>query len=110
MNNLNESDKQQLSNMRHSAEHVLTQAMRNLGFKFLMAMGPATDDGFYFDFELVEGSIKEEDFEKIEKEMKRIIALDLPIVEKTLEENEARKLFALNPYKQEWIDEIVAKG
>ena len=67
MNNLNESDKQQLSNMRHSAEHVLTQAMRNLGFKFLMAMGPATDDGFYFDFELVEGSIKEEDFEKIEK-------------------------------------------
>lgn len=103
-------NKEELFKIRHSSEHILTQAMRNLGYKFLMAMGPATEDGFYFDFELLDGAIKEEDFVKIEKEMEKIIQLNLPIAEKQVTEQEARKLFDLNPYKQEWIDEIVAKG
>ena len=63
-----------LHESRHSAEHVLMQAMRNLGYKFHMAMGPATDDGFYFDFELLEGQVLEDDFPKIESEMKKIAA------------------------------------
>jgi len=110
MNNLNESDKQQLSNMRHSAEHVLTQAMRNLGFKFLMAMGPATDDGFYFDFELLEGSISETNFAKIEQEMRRIISLNLPFTLKEITKDEGLNLFKDNPYKLEWIEEFSKIG
>ena len=62
-------DKEKLFKLRHSSEHVLMQAMKNLNYKFLMAMGPATDDGFYFDFELLEGTISEADFEKIESGM-----------------------------------------
>lgn len=98
-----------LFKMRHSAEHVLMQAMKNLGYKFHMAMGPATDEGFYFDFELLSGQISKDDFPKIEAEMRKIIKRDLKISGRELSEQEARQLFKDNPYKQEWIGEIVAK-
>lgn len=101
---------EKIHKMRHSAEHVLTQAMRNLGYKFFMAMGPAIEDGFYFDFELVEGEISELDFAKIEKEMKKIIKLNLPITQEFVSVEKARELFKDNSYKQEWIDEAVEKG
>jgi len=95
--------------MRHSAEHVLTQAMLKLYPGLLMAMGPATEDGFYFDFDYKE-KISEEDFPKIEAEMQKIIKKDLPIKKEEMRIAAARKLFANNPYKQEWLDEIEAKG
>jgi len=103
----------QLFKIRHSAEHVLTQAMQNLyGIdKFYMAMGPATDDGFYFDFEPLDGfKISEEDFPKIEAEMKKIINQKLPITRKELSLEEAKKIFASNPYKMEWLDSIENRG
>ena len=96
--------------MRHSCEHVLMQAMLRLFPKIKMAMGPATADGFYFDFDPGPHKISEADFPKIEKEMKKIIAQNLPIVKKTLTLKEARQLFKDNPYKQEWLDEIEQKG
>jgi len=99
--------KNNLFEIRHSAEHVLMQAMRNLGYKFHMAMGPATDDGFYFDFELLEGQVLEDDFPKIESEMKKIIKQDLKISQHEVTVDKAREMFKDNPYKQEWIDEIV---
>lgn len=99
-----------LYEIRHSAEHVLTQAMQNLGYKFHMAMGPATDDGFYFDFELLDGNISEEDFPKIENEISKIIKEDLKITGHEISADHARKLFKNNPYKQEWIDEIIASN
>ncbi len=91
--------------MRHSAEHVLTQAMLKLYPGLKMAMGPATEDGFYFDFDYSK-SISEKDFPKIEKEMKKIIKKDLPFKKEILKVSQARKLFKNNPYKQEWLDEI----
>lgn len=103
----------QLFKMRHSAEHVLTEAMQNLyGIdKFYMAMGPATDEGFYFDFEpLGDLKISEADFPKIEAEMKKIIQKNLPIVRKELTLDEAKKLFADNPYKMEWLNSITNRG
>src|SRR3990167_4390998 len=99
--------KNNLFEIRHSAEHVLMQAMRNLGYKFHMAMGPATDDGFYFDFELLEGQVLEADFSKIESEMKKIIKQDLKISQHEVTVDKAREMFKDNPYKQELIDEIV---
>ncbi|MBT4021755.1 threonine--tRNA ligase [archaeon] len=89
----------------HTAEHILTQAMLNLYPGVLMAMGPATDEGYYFDFDSNKRFSKE-DFEKIESEMKKIIKADLPIVRKELSVKEVRKLFKGNKYKQEWLDEI----
>lgn len=110
MENKNLEQKDHLFCVRHSAEHVLMQAMKQLGYQFYMAMGPATDEGFYFDFELLEGTVSEEDFAEIEEEMKKIIAQDLPISVQEISLDEARKLFKNNPYKQEWINEIEEKG
>lgn len=101
-----------LGAMRHSCEHVLTMAMLNLyGDRVMMAMGPATADGFYFDFDTKDGlKISEEDFEKIEAEMRKIIAADLKFTQKTLTVREARNMFSGNRYKQEWLDEIEKKN
>ncbi|OGM18438.1 threonine--tRNA ligase [Candidatus Woesebacteria bacterium RIFCSPHIGHO2_01_FULL_38_10] len=101
--------------MRHSTEHVLTQAMLKLFPGLKMAMGPATDEGFYFDFDPSTNSghvykISEEDFPKIESEMQRIIKANLPIKRKVIPIKNARALFKGNEYKQEWLDEIENKG
>lgn len=100
----------QLYKVRHSAEHILTQAMQRVFGKdsFYMAMGPATDDGFYFDFEpRNDFKISEEDFPKIEAEMQKIVKENLPIVRSEITIDEAKVLFADNPYKIEWLDSIV---
>jgi threonyl-tRNA synthetase len=99
----------ELYKIRHSAEHVLTQAMLRLygPDKFYMAMGPATDDGFYFDFEpLNDFKISEENFPEIEAEMKKIVKENLGIVRSELTVDQAKKLFNNNPYKVEWLDSI----
>lgn len=106
-------DKKRLLTIRHSAEHVLTQAMLELygSEKIIMAMGPATQDGFYFDFDTPSDfKISEEHFKEIEKKMQSIINKNLPITGKTISISEARKLFENNPYKQEWLDDIEKKG
>ena len=103
----------QLLKIRHSAEHVLTQAMENIygKDKFYMAMGPATEDGFYFDFEpLNDFKVSEEDFPKIESEMSKIIQKNLPITRKEITLDEAKELFKDNPYKIEWLDSISDRG
>ena len=107
-NNSNEN----LEKIRHSAEHVLTQAMFRLyPGKFLMAMGPATDDGFYFDFQSIgDFKINENDFAQIESEMAKIIKENLPIVREEIDLQEAKKLFADNPYKMEWLNSIDNRG
>jgi len=95
----------ELEAIRHSTEHVLTQAMLKLYPGLKMAMGPAIEDGFYFDFDY-DKQINEKDFPKIKKEMQKIINKDLPFKKQVIEVSEARKLFPNNPYKQEWLDEI----
>lgn len=103
----------QLYKIRHSAEHVLTQAMQALfGIdKFYMAMGPATDDGYYFDFEpLNDFKISEEDFPKIEAEMAKIIKENLPIVREEITLDQAKVLFKDNPYKLEWLNSITDRN
>jgi len=62
-----------LKTLRHSAEHILTQAVLKLFPKVKMAMGPATDEGFYFDFDPNGENISEKDFPKIEAEMKKLL-------------------------------------
>lgn len=110
LNNLSDQERE-LYTIRHSAEHVLMQAMRNLGYNFHMAMGPATDEGFYFDFEVLDDNpITEDDFKKIEKEMKHIIKQNQPITRDEISPDEARTLFKNNPYKQEWITEAEGRG
>lgn len=103
-----ENNQTNLQSIRHSAEHVLTQAMiRLFPNQFLMAMGPATNEGFYFDFEPISDfKINDSDFPKIEAEMAKIIKENLPITKKEISIDEAKILFKDNPYKIEWLDAI----
>lgn len=101
----------QLWALRHTAEHILMQAMDRLWpGKIIKAMGPATDDGFYFDFDTVDDfKISEADFPKIEKETQKIIDVNLPLIKKEISIGKARELFKDNPYKMEWLDDIEGK-
>lgn len=96
--------------LRHTAEHVLHCAMQNLYPSLFKAMGPATSEGFYFDFELAGEKISESDFPKIEKEMQRLIDLDLKLQKEELRKNEAEEIFKNNPYKTEWIKLIAQRN
>ena len=101
--------------LRHSCEHALTMAMLRLWpGKIKAAIGPATEDGFYFDFDS-EIKISEADFAKIEKEMAKIIKENLSIIKDEMSVKEARKFFNSgtyegNEYKHEWIAEIEKRG
>lgn len=100
---------QELWALRHTAEHVLHTALQNLFPKLKKAMGPATKDGFYHDFDL-DQKISEDDFPKIEKEVQGLIKADLPVVQEFTSPEKARKIFSRNPYKLEWIDAIEKRG
>jgi len=102
-------DKNNLLAMRHSCEHVLHQAMVEIFPGLKRAMGPATDEGFYHDFDY-DGKVSEADFSKIEKRMLEIIKADLPIIREEISIKKARELFKGNPYKQDWIDQIEKRG
>jgi threonyl-tRNA synthetase len=101
---------EKLKAIRHTTEHILTQAVLKLFPKVKMAMGPATDDGFYFDFDPNGEEISENDFPKIEAEMKKIIKANLPLIKEEITIDEGRKLFSDNPFKLEWLDEIEKRG
>lgn len=64
--------------MRHSLAHIMAQAVQHLWPQAKFGVGPAIDDGFYYDIDLDGATISEDDFPKIEKEMKKIIAADYP--------------------------------
>ena len=94
-----------LTILRNSTQHVMTMAMEILyGDKIKKAMGPSIDDGFYFDFDSPKSfSISERDFSKIEKQMQKLIDLDLPITVEMVSKDKAEKIFAKNRYKLHWI-------
>src|SRR5258706_4033284 len=104
-----DESKQKMLKLRHTAEHVLHTAMQKLYPNLKKAMGPATDEGFYFDFDLDE-KITEADFPKIEKEMARIIKSESKMIRREIGADEAEKIFAGNSYKMEWIKDIVGRG
>lgn len=108
LKSLNKNE-QQLWALRHTTEHVLHAAMQKLYPELKKAMGPATEEGFYFDFDSPQ-KINEEDFPAIEKEMNRLIAANLPMKQKIISVAEAKTLFKDNPYKLEWLRDIEKRG
>jgi threonyl-tRNA synthetase len=99
-----ESD-EQLEKMRHSASHVMAEAVQCLfpGAKF--GIGPMIENGFYYDFELPR-ALAPEDLPVIENKMREIVSQDVPFVTEKISKEKARKLFSGQPYKLELIDEI----
>ncbi|HTX73737.1 MAG TPA: threonine--tRNA ligase [Rectinemataceae bacterium] len=89
--------------IRHSAAHVMAEAVLKLYPGTKLGIGPAIDDGFYYDFALP-SPIQSEDLGAIEKEMRRIIATGAQFVRREISKEEARKLFADQPFKVELIE------
>jgi threonyl-tRNA synthetase len=89
--------------IRHSASHVMAEAVLKLYPGAKLGIGPAIDDGFYYDFKF-EKPILPEDLPAIEKEMRRIIASGAEFTRKEVSKEEARRLFAAEPFKLELIE------
>jgi threonyl-tRNA synthetase len=104
---MNKENIDKLERMRHSASHVLAQAVLKLYPDAKLGIGPAIENGFYYDFEFSE-PLAEEDLPKIEKEMKRIIKQDLPIVQIFMKRKEAIDYLTKTGqnYKLELLDDI----
>ncbi|MBM4432956.1 MAG: threonine--tRNA ligase [Chloroflexi bacterium] len=98
-------ESENLETMRHSAAHVMAEAVQSILPAVKFAIGPATDTGFYYDFDLPR-ALTPEDLTVIETKMKEIIASDEPFVREDMSKKEARKLFSDQPYKLELIEEI----
>jgi len=104
---MNKENIEKLERMRHSASHVLAQAILKLYPDAKLGIGPAIDNGFYYDFEFSE-PITEEDLPTIEKEMKNIIKQDLPIVQVFMKRKEGVDYLTKTgqTYKLELLEDI----
>ncbi|HRW08954.1 MAG TPA: threonine--tRNA ligase [Caldilineaceae bacterium] len=106
----------QLYKLRHSAAHVMAEAVLELYPEAKIAIGPPIDTGFYYDFDLGKDengkprTFSPEDLETIEKNMRKIIAGRHPFEYREVSADEARALFADQPYKQELIDGLDKGG
>jgi threonyl-tRNA synthetase len=104
-------DEDALELLRHDAAHVMAQAVQELYPGTQVTIGPAIEDGFYYDFARDE-PFTPEDLTRIERRMKEIVELDLPIEREVWERNEAIRVFAAigEQYKVQIIREIIPEG
>jgi threonyl-tRNA synthetase len=96
-------DPDALAVLRHSSAHLLAEAVTQLYPGVKLAIGPPIENGFYYDFDFPE-PIREEDLEKIQAQIDRELAEGRAWVRQEISRDEARKLFASDPYKLELVD------
>jgi threonyl-tRNA synthetase len=94
-----------LQEIRHSFSHVMAEAVLQMFPEAKLAIGPAIEDGFYYDFDLPR-ALKTEDLSTLEEKMRAIVAGGHPFVRKSISRKNARSLFKDQPYKLELIDEL----
>ena len=102
-------EESKLYRVRHSAAHVMAQAVLEKFPKGKVAIGPPIEDGFYYDFDLPR-PLTPEDLEEIEARMREIIKNDSPFVREEVSADQAREIFADQPYKLELIDGLEKGG
>lgn len=104
---INFEDEQVRSNYRHTTSHILAQAVKKLWPDAKLAIGPAIENGFYYDFDM-EHVLNDQDLLKIQKEMKKVIQANYPLERFELPRAEAIKLMeeAGEPYKVELIQDL----
>ena len=103
----NKRDTDSLATLRHSASHVMAQAVQEFYPGVKLSIGPSTDDGFYYDFDY-EGTFSPDDFPKIEARMREIIAQDQPFIREEISKEEAITFFKERGeiYKLELLEAI----
>ena len=99
-------ENEELNILNHSCAHLLAQAVKHLYPNALFWVGPVIKEGFYYDIDLGDEVIKEEDLEKIEKEMKKISKDGKRIYREELSRSEALERFKDNPYKIDLINNM----
>ena len=97
-------DPEALHVLRHTAAHVMAQAILRIYKDAKLTIGPAIDEGFYYDIDM--GPVSEEDFDKIEAEIQKIIKARLPVYRKEVSKAEALEFYKDEPYKLEMISEM----
>lgn len=105
---ITEGSDESLRVMRHSAAHCLAQAVERLYDEPKLAIGPPTDDGFYYDFDDLD--VDESDLAEIEAEMEEIIDADYEIEREEVSVEEAEERLADQPYKLELLSELAEAG
>lgn len=105
MENEHMDEHSEMDAMRHSASHVMAQAVLDMIPEAKFAIGPAIEDGFYYDFDLPR-TLTPEDLEEIEARMRAAIEADYRFERRVIEREEAEHLFADQPYKLELIREM----
>ena len=103
-------DKQYLEHLRHSCAHLLAAAVMELWPKTLRTIGPAIEEGFYYDFDFGDIKISEEDFGKIEEKMHALLKSWKGFEKSEVTEKEAKDAYKGNKYKIELIDEFSGEG
>ena len=103
---LNIKENEKISIMNHSCAHLLAQAVKHLYPNALFWVGPVIEEGFYYDIDLGDEVIKEEDLAKIEKEMKKIAKDGKRIVRQEISKEEALERFKDDPYKLDLISRM----
>lgn len=98
-----------IETVRHSLAHVMAAAVKKLHPEIKFAGGPAIENGFYYDFD-TDYRFSEEDFEKIEREMRELIKSNGRFEQRIVSLDEAKQIFADQPYKMEWLNEYDANG
>ncbi len=105
-------NEEQLYAMRHSLAHITAQAVQHLWPEAKFGVGPVVENGFYYDIDLGEVKISEDDFKRIEKEMRAIIKRDFPFErsEKQIDEAIDWSKEAKQPYKEELLNDLKRSG
>jgi len=104
MMNIKENDK--LKALNHSCAHLMAQAIKSLYPNALFWVGPVINEGFYYDIDLGDDVISEDDLSKIEKEMKRLAKKNKLIKREEISKTEAKEIFKDDPYKLDLINEL----
>ncbi len=107
---LNDKDPRALKVLRHSTAHLMAHAINNLYPGACFGVGPDIEEGFYYDMDLGETRLSDDDFPKIEQEMARLALLDEPYLRKDVSYEEAQRIFQHDPYKLELIEEFKEDG
>jgi threonyl-tRNA synthetase len=97
-------DKEALEILRHSAAHVMAQAILRIYKDAKLTIGPAVEDGFYYDIDME--PVSEDDFPKIEAEIKKIIKEKLPVKRREVQKVEALEFYKDEPYKLEMLSDL----
>ena len=106
---ITKSDEEGLKLLRHSVSHLLAQALKRLYPNMHFGVGPAIDNGFYYDTDNADGNqISVEQFPEIEAMMKKIVEENLPIVSREISRAEALEMFSDDPFKVELINDLPA--